>query len=389
MGSAAASVVAVGGGATAYLTAGRRGTGGSGGTLPVHALGFQADLSRTHRADGVAQERAVRLAVEQHNARADITFRLALETADDRGDPALAEQAAQRLIRAGVSAVLGPNTASAARAAAPLYRAADTGMVLISLDHATFDDARLRTVCVTRAPEDDLALPLISYLAKVQPVERTAVIDDRAAGPTGPEVTTQVEQYPPQKGTTSVHSVAAESDDFGPAVRAAVAAKAQAVVFSGTTPERAARCARALTEAGFSGPRLGTWHIMRPAFLQQTGPAGQDWLFSAPFTDPGSVSRGFRAAYRAKYGTTPGRWSPEAYDAVGLVAGALKSLGGSADVPPRSVLPRLFDVPYKGLVKTIRASTDGIDPKESGAAYFLFQAKGITFRFRGRSDQVK
>ncbi|AVH60434.1 MULTISPECIES: bifunctional serine/threonine-protein kinase/ABC transporter substrate-binding protein [Streptomyces] len=386
MGSAAASVLAVGGGATAYLTAGR---GGQGGALPVHTLGFQADLSGANKANGVAQERGARLAVEQHNARAGITFRLALETVDDRGDATWAKQAAQRLTGAGVSAVLGPNTASAALAAGPLYLAADTGMVLISVDDARLDDARLRTLCVTRAPERYVALPLLSYLTEVQPVDRTAVIDDRAAGPTGSDVTNQVEQNPPQEGTTSVHSVAAESDDFGPAVRAALAAKAQAVVFSGTSPERAARCARALTEAGFSGPRQGTWHIMQPAFLQQAGPAGQDWLFGTPFTDPGSVSRDFQAAHRAKYGTTPGRWSPEAYDAVGLVARALKSLGGSADVQPRSVSPRLFDVTYKGLAKTFHVSTNGVDPLKSGALYFLFQAKGNTFRFLGRYDQVK
>ncbi|MDH6523407.1 ABC-type branched-subunit amino acid transport system substrate-binding protein [Streptomyces sp. SAI-135] len=387
MGSAAAaSLAAVGGGATAYLAAGKAVTGGA---LPVHTLGFQADLSGTNKADGLAQERGARLAVEHHNARAGITFRLALDTADDRGDATRAKQAAQRLTEAGVSAVLGPNTATAALAAGPLYQAADTGMVLISVDDARLDDARLRTLCITRAPEDYLALPLISYLTDVRPVDRTAVIDDRAAGPTGSDLTNFVAQNPPQQGTSSVHSVAAESDDFGPAVRAALAARAQAVVFSGTSPERAARCARALTEAGFSGPRLGTWHIMHPAFLQQAGTAGHNWLFGTPFTDPGSVSRDFRAAYRAKYGTTPGRWSPEAYDAVGLVARALKSLGGSADIRPRSVTPRLFGVTYKGLAKTFHVSTDGIDPQKSGALYFLFQAKGNAFHFLGRYDQVK
>ncbi len=50
MGSAAASVAAVGGGLTAYSAAGRGGTGGSGDALPVHTLGFQADLSGTNKA---------------------------------------------------------------------------------------------------------------------------------------------------------------------------------------------------------------------------------------------------------------------------------------------------------------------------------------------------
>ncbi|WP_405592635.1 hypothetical protein [Streptomyces sp. NBC_01092] len=142
-------------------------------------------------------------------------------------------------------------------------------------------------------------------------------------------------------------------------------------------------------DAGFTGPRLGTWHIMRPAFLQQAGTAGQDWLFGTPFTDPGSVSRTFGAAHRARYGTAPGRWSPEAYDAVGLVARTLERLGGAAGIEPGAVAGHLFDAPYRGLAKTLRFTTDGNRTLEQGPPYyFLFQAKGKAFRFLGRSDQV-
>ncbi|GCB47172.1 bifunctional serine/threonine-protein kinase/ABC transporter substrate-binding protein [Streptomyces sp. NL15-2K] len=389
MGSAAASVVAVGGGVTAYLTAGRGGTGGSGGALPVHTLGFQADLSGKNKADGVAQERGARLAVEQHNARAGITFRLALDTVDDRGEAARAKQAARRFTGAKVSAVLAPGTANAALAAGPLYQDTRTAMVLISVNDDGLTASNLSILRATRGPESYLALPLTSYLTDVRPVDRTAVIDDQAAGRTGSALINRFSEEPPHEGTTSVHPVAADSDDFAPAVRAALAAKAQAVVFSGTSPERAARCARALADAGFTGPRLGTWHIMNPAFLQQAGAAGQDWLFGTPFTDPGSVSRTFRTAYRARYGTAPGHWSPEAYDAVGLITRTLERLGGTADIEPAAVAQRLFEGTYQGLAKTLRFTTGGTNALEPDGSYFLFQTKGNAFRFLGRDDQVK
>ncbi|MGP4085200.1 bifunctional serine/threonine-protein kinase/ABC transporter substrate-binding protein [Streptomyces sp. KR55] len=393
MGSAAASVVAVGGGVTAYLAAGRGGTGGSGGALPVHTLGFQADLSGAHKAEGVAQERGARLAVEQHNARAGITFRLALDTVDDRGEAARAQQAARRFTEARVSAVLGPGTLCAALAAGPVYEDARTAMVLISVDDDRLMRLNPRTLRVTRAPESYLSVPLSWYLTHVQPLDRIAVIDDQAAGRTGSALLNRLSERPPSEGTTNAYPVAADSDDFAPAVRAALADKAQAVVFSGTSPERAARCARALADAGFTGPRLGTWRIMRPAFLQQAGAAGQDWLFGTPFTDPGSVSGAFRTAYRARYGTAPGRWSPEAYDAVGLVTRTLERLGGKADIEPGAVAQHLFDVIYRGLAKPLSFTTGStgtstLDPN-AGALYFLFQAEGKTFRFLGPYDQVK
>jgi hypothetical protein len=127
---------------------------------------------------------------------------------------------------------------------------------------------------------------------------------------------------------------------------------------------------------------------MRPAFLQQAGTAAQDWLFGSPFTDPGSVSRTFTAAYRARYGTAPGRWSPEAYDAVGLVARTLEGLDATAGIEPGAVAQRLSGITYRGIAKTLRLTTDGPHTLEPPASYFLFQAKGGTFRFLGRHDQV-
>ncbi|MEU2437227.1 ABC transporter substrate-binding protein [Streptomyces rubradiris] len=386
-GSAAASVLALGGGTAAYLTLGRK----SSGDLPVHTLGFQADLSGADRADGVAQERGARLAVAHHNARAGIAFRLALDTFDDRGDATRARQAAERFGKAAVRAVLGPNTPAAARAAAPRYRTARTAMVLVSLDDPRLEeDDTLRTLRVTRAPEEFLAVPLAAYLTSVRPVDRTAVIDDRAAGRVGSDLAGSLAQRPPNEGTTRVYPVPAGNGDFSPAVRAALADRAQAVVFTGTSADRAARCARALAEAGFTGPRLGTWHLMRPDFLREGGAAAQGWVFGAPFTDPGSVSGAFRAAHRAAYGAAPGRWAPEAYDAVGLVARALESLGGRAGITAGAVAERLSDLAYQGLAKPLRftaGSPRSID-RSRDEGYFLYQTEGNVFRFLGRSDLI-
>ncbi|MET8773272.1 ABC transporter substrate-binding protein, partial [Streptomyces sp. NPDC004658] len=163
---------------------------------------------------------------------------------------------------------------------------------------------------------------------------------------------------------------------------------AQAVVFSGTSPRRAARCARALADAGFTGPRLGTWHIMRPAFLQEAGPAAQGWLFGTPFTDPGSVSPAFVSAHRAAHGTAPGRWAPEAYDAVGLVARALESLGSPADSAPGAVAQRLFGLTYRGLAKTLRFESAHALVLKANPVYFLYEAKDGAFRFLGRYDRI-
>ncbi|MEU5608609.1 hypothetical protein ACI2L4_31390 [Streptomyces sparsogenes] len=127
---------------------------------------------------------------------------------------------------------------------------------------------------------------------------------------------------------------------------------------------------------------------MRPAFLREGGAASEGRLFATPFTDPGSVSRSSVSDHRVTYGLPPGRWSPEAHDAVGLVARALESLGGSAGTGPGAVSRRLCDLTYRGLAKTLRFAGDGTHTLEPGALYFLFRAQGDGFRFLGRYDQV-
>ncbi|MFM9613022.1 bifunctional serine/threonine-protein kinase/ABC transporter substrate-binding protein [Streptomyces niveiscabiei] len=373
LGSAAASVLAAGGGVTGYLVSRRGGAG-----LPVHVLGFQGDFSGASTADSEAQERGARLAVERYNARDGVSFRLALETVDDRGEPARAADAARRLVARGAVAVLGLGTATAARAAAPVYEAARTAMLLVSSDGAELSGLNLSTVFATRGPESQLALPLLTYLSSVHPVDRTGVIDDHAAGPTGTDLVSALSRA----GTAVVRSVAAGSSDFAPAVRGVLAARAQAVVFTGVSPERASLCARALTDAGFTGPRLGTWHLMRPAF---SPPAREGWVFGAPFTDPGSVSPAFTAAHRTRYGTAPARWSPEAYDAVGLAARALERTGTTADVPPGVLAQQLSGTAYTGLAKPLRFTSGNLALE---GVYFLYQARGSAFRLLGRHDEV-
>jgi ABC-type branched-subunit amino acid transport system substrate-binding protein len=70
---------------------------------------------------------------------------------------------------------------------------------------------------------------------------------------------------------------------------------------------------------------------MRADFLTTAEQAAEGWVFGAPYTEPQSArttaAKAFTAAYRARYGASPGRWSAEAYDAVGLIARALDALG--------------------------------------------------------------
>ncbi|MCX4818002.1 bifunctional serine/threonine-protein kinase/ABC transporter substrate-binding protein [Streptomyces sp. NBC_01239] len=391
--SAAAALAASGTGAAVLLTRGHTATTGSHRTLPTHTLALHADLTGTQKSLGQAQERGARLAVAAHNARASSGYRLALTSYDDGGDPARARETARRIVAArSVSAVVGPSTTTGARAAAPLYAAASLPVVLVSADDDGLTTTELRTLCVTRASGSSRTLPVLFYLTRSRPSSRTAIIQDRAAGETAADIVRNLVETPPAGGTVTVHQVAAVKADFGPVVAQALAAGPQAVVYGGTSPRRAAACARALAGARFAGAAVGFEPVMRAEFLTTAGPAAEGWVLEAPYTQAQSehtaAARAFTAAYRTRYGVPPGQWSAEAYDAVGLIARAIDALGTNGTIEPAQVAERLFHTSYAGVAKPIRfepGATHAMDPANTA---FLYQVKDGAFRFLGRYDQV-
>ncbi|MFF9773914.1 bifunctional serine/threonine-protein kinase/ABC transporter substrate-binding protein [Streptomyces sp. NPDC013978] len=396
VGSAAAVLAASGTGAAVLLTRQDSTAGGTPRTVPTYTIGLQLDLSGAQKTPGKAQERGVRLAVTAHNARADAPFKLALKTFDYGGEAARAKATASRLVAdPAVLAVIGPTTATAVRAAAPPYTDASMPLVLASLAPETvgLPDSALPTVCATVASELSRAIPVLDYLHRVRPTRRTAVIEDRAGGETSWDLTSTLRETPPHKVTITVHPVAAEENDFRPAVDAALTSRAQAVVYTGTSPIRAALCARALAAAGFTGPRLGFDFVMRPAFLKEAGEAAEGWLFEALHTDPAAsgskAAKAFTAAHRERYDEPPGRWAAEAYDAVGLIARAMDSLGAGAEFEPGEVAERLFRTTHDGVAKRIRFVEGGTHFLEVANMNFLYQVTGGSFRFLGRHDQVR
>ncbi|WP_371572839.1 bifunctional serine/threonine-protein kinase/ABC transporter substrate-binding protein [Streptomyces sp. NBC_01314] len=396
IGGSAVAVLAAAGTGTAILLTNHQETkqGGAAQNLPAHVIGFQGALTGDQKKVGLAQERGARLAVAAHNARKDTRFRLALTSYDDRGEAGRATDGARRLLaEPSLCAVIGPTTVAAARVAVPLYGEASTPVLPVSADYDALglSSATERTLCVTTAPSRYRTTPVLAYLTWVRKVERTAVVQDQAAAGMA-ETARDLRETPPSEGTSTVHPVASGTDDFGPAVAAALAAHPEAIVYAGTSPTRAAACARALATAGFTGPRVTFESVMRPAFLEAAGEAAEGWVFGAPYSEPQSsdskAAKAFTAAYRDRYGAPPARWAAEAYDAVGLIVASLDAHGGGAGITPGQVAERLFKLTYDGVAKPIRFTQDithGLTPENTS---FLYQVKDGKFRFLGRYDQV-
>lgn len=92
-----------------------------GSTRPVVKLGLIAPFEELYREDGYAVLHAVRLALNEHNARPDRRYSVALVALNDNGRPEEAALQAEKLgLDPAVWAVVGPIQSSTAEAAGPV-----------------------------------------------------------------------------------------------------------------------------------------------------------------------------------------------------------------------------------------------------------------------------
>ncbi|MFF9195524.1 bifunctional serine/threonine-protein kinase/ABC transporter substrate-binding protein [Streptomyces sp. NPDC014779] len=386
----AAGAVAGAGGLTAWLlgrdqagATGGTGGGTGGGTVrSAYTLGVVTDLSGPTRADGRAQERGLRLAMETFNARADRPFDLALKVTDHGGDPKRAAAGARELLKdPALVAVLGPTTPDTAVAAVDALVEAKMPVLSVVAAVPAGTTIRgqtpdLRTYFEPRPYSQALIVPFVRYLSEHH-LDRTAVVEDRAAGTYAWLAAQGMRQAPPARGTVTVHQVAADGEDFGPAVRAALATSPTGVMYAGNSPRRAALCAKALRQQGYRGPCGSVEPALRPEFLAVAGPAAEGWYFGTGYVDPDTVpaAKEFAAAYRKRWGLAASdpvdHYAAESYDVLFWLGQALRTaLARNPERPGAAMSTVLMkdDRAYRGVARSYealpadasRASLDGL-----------------------------
>ncbi|MDI3405650.1 bifunctional serine/threonine-protein kinase/ABC transporter substrate-binding protein [Streptomyces cavernicola] len=386
-------------GAGLYAARGAR-TGGGKAALPRHTIGLHADLSGDQRESGRAQQRGAQLAVSHFNAAEDRPFDLELKVRDDRGEARTAAEVAGRFVAdRAVVAVLGPTGDAGFTAAAERYEEALLPMVTVSASPSLLNLGSRQALFQLRADTTELGTAFVRHLGAVERIAHTAVVDDRAA--TGDEdwgLVERIQQAPPTGGRVTVHQVAQDDGEFDAAAAAVRKSGAGAVVYAGTSPSRAARCALALRRGGFDGPRMAPEPVLRPErsrfpFLQEAGDAAEGWLCVATYADASRLpaARRFTAAYAERFpdAPAPGPAAPfalEAYDALLLVARSLRrpSEGG----PERgSTTTRLRAARYDGLAKPL-----GFNPADGSFEWleglFLYRVEQGAVKFLGNYRDV-
>ncbi|MGX1269628.1 ABC-type branched-subunit amino acid transport system substrate-binding protein [Streptomyces phaeoluteigriseus] len=383
-----AVVLAAGGGGTWWAVA--RGDG-SGGDSPgassgrrVHTVAVHADLSGPQRATGRAQERGLRLAVAEFNARGDVPFTVRVRAVDDGGDPvASARLAAELTDDPAVLAVVGPTTDATAQTALSKYDAGLLPVIGVSPGSTALAIQGFRSFLHARLPDAVLPLYASNYLRGTARSRKVGVVVDRPAGNYGTDLSSSLSRMFSDVQQASVPEVvSAMRRDFGSAVDAVLSAGADSVFFAGL-PDRGALIAATLRERAFQGARVSGPALLDGRFLTGAQDAAEDWVMVAPVIDATvkPEAKQFAAAYRERFEEAPPRYAAEAYDVTNMVLKALSGLP-SKDRTRQNLLAAVRAGKYDGITRPFAFEKTGLIVID-GNGGFLWRVEQGDFVYGG------
>ncbi|MBI3886534.1 MAG: ABC transporter substrate-binding protein [Opitutae bacterium] len=309
-------------------------------------VGEFASLTGKQASFGQTNHRGVLTAVEELNAAGGVLGRkIELVTEDTRSLQGEAATVVKKLIsRDKVAAIIGETGSSAALEAAPLCQQAGVPMMSATATNARVTEAGdfIFRACFIDPFQGTV---LAKFAADTLKVRRVAVLVASGNAYSVGLVKYFRERFP---GEIAAEQKYSEGDkDFRAQLTAVKAAEPDAIFASGDYAESALICKQA-RELGLTVPIFGgdTWDS--PALTQIGGRAVEGTYFSAHFspdsTDP--LVKSFVQRFAARWqGTVPDTGTSLGYDAMMLLADAMRRAGSTEGKKIRDALAATKDFP--------------------------------------------
>ncbi len=313
---------------------------------------------------GKDNENGARMAIDELNAKGvtlggkKVKFELLAE--DDGGDPKQGTAAAQKLVDAKVNGVVGHLNSGTTIPASKIYHDAGIPQISPSSTNPKYTQQGFNTAFRVVANDSQLGGTLGRYAADQMKAKKVAVIDDRTAYGQG-----LAQEFMKSAKAKGVQVVAQQyttdkATDFN-AILTAIKAKKPDVVFFGGTDAVAGPMLRQMKALGINAKFMGGDGICTGSLAQLAGDAMADGQVVC--AEAGGVEDAhkkgmddFRAAFKKKFGTDVQIYSPYTYDAVMVLAEAMKK-ANSAD--PAKYLPQLAKIKYRGVIGDIEFDAKG------------------------------
>jgi branched-chain amino acid transport system substrate-binding protein len=329
-------------------------------------IGHVAPISGPIAHLGKDNENGARMAIDELNVKGvliagkKVKFELLAE--DDAGDPKQGTAAAQKLVDAKVSGVIGHLNSGTTIPASKIYFDAGIPQISPSATNPKYTLQGFNTAFRVCANDTQLGAVLVRYALQTNKAKNIAVIDDATAYGQG----VAGEFAKGIKGKAAgVNIVATEhtndkATDFN-AILTKIKGTNPDLVFFGGMDSVAGPMLRQMKALGIKAKFMGGDGICTEALANLAGNAmadGQVVCAEAGGVDDSSKKAldDWKAAYKKKFGVEVQIYAPYVYDAVMAMAQAMQNAGSS---DPAKYLPFLAKIKYKGITGMIEFDKNG------------------------------
>jgi branched-chain amino acid transport system substrate-binding protein len=284
-----------------------------------------------------------------------VKFELIAE--DDEANPSKATTVAQKLVDSKVAGVVGHFNSGASIPASKVY--ADAGIPQISpgSTNPRYTQQGYATTFRVVANDDQQGPAVARYAIETLKSKRVAVIDDSTSYGQG-----LANAFEATVKAASIEVVAHEhttdkDTDFA-AILTNIKAKNPELVFFGGIDTQAGPMAKQMKALGITAKLMGGDGIQTPKLLELAGDAADGTIASIPGLPKDKMPGGqaFLDKFKKRFGVGVELFAPMGYDAVHVLAEAMKR-AGSAE--PAKYLPELKKTNYSGVIGPIAFDDKG------------------------------
>ncbi|MFJ9662186.1 branched-chain amino acid ABC transporter substrate-binding protein [Streptomyces griseoflavus] len=294
-------------------------------------LGMLTPLSGSSAAIGPYMRDGAQLAVDEINSKGGVDGRkLSLTVEDEACDPKTAAAGAAKLVSAGVRISVGGYCSSATLPTLSIFDKAHIPMIVPAANSADLLAEQRRNVFLINGTGIQQAQAAAKFI-KAEGSKRVALVDDNTSYST--DITKRTRDELGLLGTKVVNhqSVTAGETDYSGAVNTVLDSKADFVYWTGYYQE-GGLLIKQLKAAGYQGSIMVADGSVDGKLIKIADRDNAQGVFATMTQTPQTIPGGqaWIAKYKKKFGSDPGPYSTQAYDAVRVAAEAVE-VAGSTD----------------------------------------------------------
>lgn len=340
-------------------------------------IGFAGPLTGNIAHIGKDLENGARMAVDLINADGGLDIagkkvKLELLAEDDQGDPKTATTVAQRFVDQKVVGVVGHLQSGTTIPASKIYSDAGIPQITPSSTAIAYTAQGYKTTFRLIANDAQQGKVLGEYAVKTLKVKKVAIIDDRTAY--GQGLADEFEKAAKAAGAEIVKREYTndKETDFNAILTTIKGAKPE-LIFYGGLDAQGAPLKKQAAKLGIKAILMGADAWQTPEFIKLAGADAEGTYASIPGQPkeklPGGVE--FMTKFKEKFGAEVQLYAPNSYDAVLVMAEAMKK---ASSTEPAKYLPELAKIEFSNGVTGPIAFDEKGDIKDGAISIYQVKA---------------